>query len=302
MKRLILVLECLLPSFCLYGQISITDIENKETQQTAVYDSLKNFLGYDYQKYLGQDLYVLPKNEKLRIYGYSDFKIIVNNNFQTYNPENSFSSRTKYDSIAGQYFTVIKTSGEPDDFTRDKYLILNSRKNGQTLYFLYDPKYESSFPFLVVGYFEKLKKTYSQKNWFVNYANDESFDLSTGNKLSIAKGSYYCEDVTIDSENFKVSLLLLTPQGNKFLYQLYDTGLYPVTILPKTDAEKYKRKFGSDNWQSILDRKLKIGFTEEMVKMSWGEPLEINRSSNHDQWVYRNQYLYFENGLLTDFN
>jgi len=43
--------------------------------------------------------------------------------------------------------------------------------------------------------------------------------------------------------------------------------------------------------------------TTEQVKMSWGSPYDINRTAGswgiHEQWVYGDKYLYFENGVLT---
>ena len=43
--------------------------------------------------------------------------------------------------------------------------------------------------------------------------------------------------------------------------------------------------------------------TPRMVIESIGSPNDINKSTGswgvHEQWVYRNKYLYFENGKLT---
>jgi hypothetical protein len=43
--------------------------------------------------------------------------------------------------------------------------------------------------------------------------------------------------------------------------------------------------------------------SKAMVEESWGEPNNINKTSGsfgvHEQWVYKDQYLYFENGKLT---
>jgi hypothetical protein len=44
--------------------------------------------------------------------------------------------------------------------------------------------------------------------------------------------------------------------------------------------------------------------TEEQVRLSWGEPKKINTSVYKgsgvtQQWVYEDNYLYFENGKLT---
>ena len=41
----------------------------------------------------------------------------------------------------------------------------------------------------------------------------------------------------------------------------------------------------------------------QMALESWGQPDDINRSVGswgvHEQWVYGDEYLYFENGKLT---
>ena len=68
------------------------------------------------------------------------------------------------------------------------------------------------------------------------------------------------------------------------------------------DADRYKEEFGEKNWDTILEGNVSIGFTEEMVELSWGKPEKINRASYGDQWVYNGRYLYFENGKLKSFN
>ncbi|MCQ5364148.1 DUF2845 domain-containing protein [Anoxybacillus salavatliensis] len=50
--------------------------------------------------------------------------------------------------------------------------------------------------------------------------------------------------------------------------------------------------------------KISIGMTEEEVLERWGKPLDINKTITQngisEQWVYpNNQYLYFEDGVLT---
>lgn len=50
--------------------------------------------------------------------------------------------------------------------------------------------------------------------------------------------------------------------------------------------------------------KISIGMTKEEVLERWGEPLDINKTTTQygasEQWVYpNNQYLYFEDGVLT---
>jgi len=53
----------------------------------------------------------------------------------------------------------------------------------------------------------------------------------------------------------------------------------------------------------ILTEKICLGMTAEQVRVSWGNPYDINRTvgswGSHEQWVYGEKYLYFDNGILT---
>jgi hypothetical protein len=60
-----------------------------------------------------------------------------------------------------------------------------------------------------------------------------------------------------------------------------------------------------DSTKKILrERKLFVGATAEMARLSWGPPEKINRTYTadivHEQWVYPSgSYLYFDNGILS---
>jgi hypothetical protein len=57
--------------------------------------------------------------------------------------------------------------------------------------------------------------------------------------------------------------------------------------------------------QAVIERKVQIGMTAEQVTMAWGKPAANNRSvgrwGTHEQWIYGDTYLYFENGVLTSY-
>lgn len=66
-------------------------------------------------------------------------------------------------------------------------------------------------------------------------------------------------------------------------------------------------KYGVFHANCIMAHKVVLGMTTEEVKLSWGRPDDINRTSNvyttSEQWVYRgdnfkNSYLYFNDGIL----
>ncbi len=68
---------------------------------------------------------------------------------------------------------------------------------------------------------------------------------------------------------------------------------------------KQLKKFGSTIFKKLKQHYYWIGMTKEMAIISLGEPNDVNRTVGvwgvHEQWVYKNLYLYFENGKLTSY-
>lgn len=63
------------------------------------------------------------------------------------------------------------------------------------------------------------------------------------------------------------------------------------------------RKYGATDAQRISNGKIWLGMSDEMARASWGAPENINRTVGswgvHEQWIYGDTYVYFENGKLT---
>lgn len=83
-------------------------------------------------------------------------------------------------------------------------------------------------------------------------------------------------------------------------------------IKKKKDLEEKAKKrradilseFGEECGNAILRREVYIGMSAKAAKLSWGTPLDINRTitkyGTHEQWVYGGgNNLYFEDGILT---
>jgi hypothetical protein len=55
----------------------------------------------------------------------------------------------------------------------------------------------------------------------------------------------------------------------------------------------------------LLAKKISIGMTAAQVRLAWGAPEEINRTTTaygvHEQWVYGDSYVYLDNGIVTAF-
>jgi hypothetical protein len=107
-----------------------------------------------------------------------------------------------------------------------------------------------------------------------------------GSVLLVLVGVAFAEDVTYDQmqqgiqESISIRML---HRKQKFLKDH-----------PELSAEDQK---------SILAGQVSIGMTSDEVKASWGAPEHINKDIGswgvHEQWIYGDQYLYFENGKLT---
>ena len=63
------------------------------------------------------------------------------------------------------------------------------------------------------------------------------------------------------------------------------------------------RKYGQRNGERLYKKDLWLGMTDEMARDALGRPNDINRTTTswgvREQWVYTNQYLYFDDGILS---
>ena len=297
------------------GQIKTVKFKEKiDSSLTAKYDSLTNFVGENVNKFLGQELFLNQKPESLRKYGYEGFFSDYTKdrlNGGVYKCCDNFNS--KYEDLAGKYFTVLEVKKHPEAsempylYGTKYFLKLQENESKDTLYYEYDSGLGSLFPFIFVGYFEKIKKTnigrvFVFQNDFIN----GSLDLETGAEVFTKTGEKWtCYDVIIEGKFYYLSLAFKNQKGEKIAieYERVAGNLASTTSFSTSKSEYYKKKFGSDNWETILLGKVKIGMTKEMCRVSWGEPKKINEiitaNSKSEQWVYHDNYLYFKNGILT---
>lgn len=311
----ILILTLMFLCQLIYGQITTTKIaEKKEAVPNTKYDSLQNFLGESVYKYIGQDLYLKGKPDKTKKFGYDGFLLDYTKSITDISNvyKNIDGYNSDYDELQGKYFNVLAIHKHPEAekfsllYGTRYYMELKEKKSGDIVFFDYDSKYEHTFPFIVVGFFEKQKKRLvGEKFVLCNKAMEEQIDINTGKPITKNSGQKWeCVDLTVDEVYYELSLVLKNSLNEKttlsydYSFNEYSKGR---VYLAKA-ADYYKTKFGITNWLKILDNQILVGFTKEMAKLAWGEPDKINSASYGEQWVYDNQYLYFKNGKLTAFN
>jgi hypothetical protein len=160
-----------------------------------------------------------------------------------------------------------------------------------------------------MGYFEKSKEIYKNMKFVSRGRNwvDKKLDMysvNNGNKIDYSAGTIWnCVDFTIDGEYYNLSLLLEDSNGEQITFSENNVLKGNYFMFTKHDADNYKLKFGEKIWNNILSGKVAIGYTKEMCELSWGEPKKINETitagGKSEQWVYKDNYLYFNNGKLT---
>ncbi|MBZ9728669.1 hypothetical protein LB467_03135 [Salegentibacter sp. JZCK2] len=94
----------------------------------------------------GKQLKVLEKQEKLQKLGYKDF--YVDSWLEKIFAEENHSS--EYGALVGKIFTVEKIIPF-ERFGRQKYKLRLSNSQTGTIYYAYDPKFSSNYPFEVIG-------------------------------------------------------------------------------------------------------------------------------------------------------
>lgn len=94
-----------------------------------------------------------------------------------------------------------------------------------------------------------------------------------------------------------ISLKLKKSSGEEGFIKFNERYFYDSNPIAEETAAPIK--------QAIEQQKIKIGMTPEQAILSWGKPKKINKSVGswgvNEQWVYGDQYIYFENGKLSSF-
>lgn len=287
-----------------FGQIITTKVADKADEtDISQYDSLKNYIGTKVNKYIGQELYLNLLTESLSKYGYEGFLIDYKSDEKS--KSNIYKccdgNRSKYTDLKGKYFRVLEVL--PDNKgsnNRYYFLKLMEKDSKDILYYKYDSQYSSNFPFIVVGYYEKMRNNVIGKTYILRTL-DEIYDVRTGKKINFTNGTEWkCVDFTIEDKYYRLVHIFENSLGER-IKSGGNKGR--VTFWEKETAENYRSKFGDQNWELIVNGKVSIGMTKDMCELSWGKPDKINETITSEitseQWVFADNTLYFDNGILT---
>lgn len=301
MKKLVTAIVLCLVCPLSFAQIKVVDTkQNKEEVIIPEYDSTKNFLGCEnVTSYTGQTLFVLPKAETSKVWGY-DYFYSLPYYYDTFRHSNTHFGRdaeeskyrTKYEDLAEKYFVVDSVVKNPSPIFEecDFLLYLTEQGNEQNkCCYVYQGSFISTFPFLVVSHFNYLSKKYIGKDYLFMTDNVISWKKLT----DIIVNKDGCLEFEFDNNGQNEYILfdkLFPKNGEKHLFT-------------KEEWQTYTTTYGTDMMKCVVNGTTKVGMPDVLLTMALGIPKTIHSSSDGTkQYVYGNLYVYVKNGKVTSWN
>lgn len=295
------------------GQISAIEVARypeKMTEyiDTLPYDSLVNFVGPQAQKYVGQTLYMPGKPVTQQILGYQGF--VVNYKMVSTDSDdisaNLYQAKgadaTPYEALANKYFKVTAVfkhpnapASGPSPYFGKRWLKLVEKASHDTLYYWYDGNNESDFPFITLGYRDKLKKTNTGSPFvFTNSVIARHTDITTGKPLAAVTGEVWkCTDIQTSNTSRKLSCILQNSKGQKMSIGIDSVlGKHPAgVVLTEDEEQQYVSSWRQSAVDSLLQGLIAPGMNSDMVKLAWGEPASIDKKAASpveisETWLY----------------
>lgn len=313
MKNFIVLFILCINSVYSFSQIKIAQHVERVFNEDQKYDSLVNYPGENIFSLKGEDLYVLPPfgaSSKER--GYMGF-------YDSYKPhskhyKNAGSIFTPAELIESKIFKVVDVKYRKAEYPETPYvgtglssehiffLALKCDNIQDTIYYEYTGV-SVTFPFLCMGYYEKLKeRTIGAEFYYKKRLNNTTKDYKTGESIELIPLSLWkCIDVVFDDNLGKMSLILIN--GNNTIIEANDYIHY--YMISKSKGDIYKKKYG-DMYIAAMNNMIKVGMAKELVEVAWGEPDKVNITPDLEQLIYRGKSgmkcVYIKNGKVSYFN
>jgi hypothetical protein len=226
-------------------------------------------------------------------------------------------SRIPYRDYVGKVITILKVEREQGSFA-----------SGYNIFFQVDATGERLITTTLLGNVKGivLKRDY-------DYATSEFLDktlwLRNNNATSLNPdpddfGSIKVKNlqpVTVtkirlsDSESWPIQFFLKTQDGQEFTKVSKISGTNSDTDPTRLNAYHFSEVFFLEDprkifdwdertFEAIADGKLFVGMTKEQARISWGNPIKVNRTvgeyGTREQWIYGGQaYVYFDDDKLS---
>jgi len=275
------------------GKGEVTKPENKKLYGPVDFREIKEMIG--------EEFIVIPKRKLLQHYGYQ---------FLYKEQSKGFPDHVTYDEMVGKIIKLVSV-----DYSNPCIFIDST--GAKFLFTPYIGTFDDLAPLKDLKEASKLFK--GRKLWvkrgFLNTYDENTEKVGRVDVLRLS--SVLVTDIVVGDEAVEpVRFILKTPFGK--------VGYIDVNMSGSNESYKYRDDFSFNNWFLTYDPKLKykyspamwkliqkgyvrLGMTSQQVKLSIGDPDDVNTSmyssGTHEQWIYGKDsdktYYYFENGILT---
>ncbi|MBO4816818.1 MAG: hypothetical protein J5498_00840 [Bacteroidales bacterium] len=323
MKNILLITLSFLICGVLNAQIKMSHAADKVVEAAtakAPYDSTRNYIGNkDIASYIGQELLVNGdsygrENGVQYFYSQKEGTIALGGKSQ-------FDYRTPYHLLDGKTFIVreVVPDSRQGNYTHlyddDWWFKLENKDNpNEVIWFKYSSKYEHTFQFITMSYYNYLVNNKIGDKIICAYRVDANgklktrvaeTDVNTGKIIDQKPEDVWTvKDVALDDKWFDLVFIVENQDGIQSTIPTYTT--YQTSSLRTYWLDEYNamaKLYGKDMMETVRGLKVRVGMPEELVLISWGEPDKINRDSTGSaQWVYKNQYVYIKDGVVTAWN
>ena len=260
----------------------------KQEKPIEKYDSLNNLPRFQITGMVGQELFLPPRPDHLKKYGYQDI----------YRSADCYTGSIQCDEIAGHSFKIVSIE-ENDKLPFYYTLKLEDTQTGTNYFYTYAVT-QSSWPFIALGYKAKYEATNKGKD-FVALRIIVEKDINTGKLIDKDRGSVWTFQEIVASADDGMSYLFTNKDGDAVAINTYRIG----DMKPKAEIDKLRKKYGTRMCDLAIDGTIKIGMPADLVIIAKGEPRTKNSASYGEQWVYGeygDDCVYFKNGKVTGWN
>ena len=288
MKKVLAFIMVLLP-LALCAQVRVVSAPKQE-RPVEKYDSTNNVPRFQITGMVGQELFLPPRPDHLKEYGYQDI----------YRTATSYTGSIPCEEIAGHSFKIVSI----EEYEKLLYyfnLKLEDTQTGTNYFYTYSVT-QSSWPFITLGYKAKYEALNKGKS-FVSLSYSLGKDFNTGQYiLGQSRGSVWVfQEIIANQDNGEIGYLYSNDKGQAVVVS--ERSLEGMR--PKAEIDNLRKKYGSYMCDTALEGTVKIGMPADLVIIAKGRPKSINNASYGSQWVYGeygDDCIYFKNGKVTGWN
>ena len=296
MKKLLILLISLLIVSCM--QYSHTTQKNEQERSTSreSMESPQKMNPCDYKSINGKIIVIGQKTEENRFWGFPTIKVNPD-------PDSDYlMDYNKYEGMKGKLLTQISSKDGNQKY--DKIVLSNCE-------LVYVNEKYSGYEYYTRNLYDEVHKMIGDSVWIKHRTNINQIQEKYG--LNATFGSIEHVEITgVHPNSYVVGSRMEAQKLISSVMLIVENSSIKRAFVPYSPKYYSSKSPLSESWPleiryAIKNGEIVIGMTKDQVKLSWGNPIDINKTvteeSTSQQWVYKDDdgrtYLYFENGKLT---